>query len=147
LAVFGLVVVLLVVLPVFGFVFGWWGEAAKVAHDEYGPKAMLKKYEAFKDIAAQLEAKLATIQVAEGRTKSMEESYKGKPRSEWDRTDKEQYNVWSSELSGMKASYNSLAAQYNADMAKFNYSFANTGSLPQGAERPLPREFKPYVTN
>jgi len=31
-------------------------------------------------------------------------------------------------------------------MAKFNWAFANVGELPKGADRPLPREFKPYET-
>jgi hypothetical protein len=76
----------------------------------------------------------------------MEESYLGQPRKDWARDDREQYNTWQSEVSGVKAGYNTLAADYNAQMAKFNWSFANAGQLPKGADKPLPREYKPYET-
>ena len=38
-----------------------------------------------------------------------------------------------------------LAAEYNAQMAKFNWAFTNQGKLPAGATEVLPREFKPYT--
>jgi len=129
-----------------GYVAGWFGEAAKVVQDEFGPKAMLEKYEWFKDAAANLEKKQADVAVYEGRIKAMDETYKELPRQKWPREDREQYNVWVSEVAGVKASYNQLAADYNAQMAKFNWAFANVGELPKGADRPLPREFKPYET-
>ena len=115
-----------------GYVFGWFGETAKVAQDEFGPKAMLTKYSWFKDAAAQLDKKQADIKVYEGRLTQLEASYEGVPRSRWAREDREQYNTWSSEVAGVKASYNSLAAEYNAAMAKFNWRFANAGDLPAG---------------
>lgn len=123
----------------------WFSEAEDVAYDEFGPRQMLRKYEWFKDAAAQLEKKLADIAVYEKRMKEMKETYKDLPRHKWPREDREQYNVWSSELAGVKASYNGLAAEYNAQMAKFNWRFANKGTLPKGADMPLPREFKPYT--
>lgn len=124
----------------------WFGEAEEVAYDEFGPAAMLKKYGWFKNASAELDKKLADIKVYEGRMTEMNETYKGLPRQKWPREDREQYNVWSSELAGVKASYNSLAAEYNAQMVKFNWRFANKGDLPKGADVPLPREYKPYVT-
>ena len=126
-----------------GSTFGWFGEAAKVAQDEFGPKAMLAKYEWFKDAAAQLDKKQADIAVYEGRITEMTERYKNK---EWPRDVREQWSIWSSEVAGVKASYNALAADYNGQMAKFNWQFANVGELPKGADTPLPREFKRYVT-
>lgn len=66
-------------------------------------------------------------------------------RRNWAREDKEQWNVWQSEFLGLKASYNDLSAQYNAAMAKFNYSFCNAGQMPDGSMTPLPREYKPYI--
>ncbi len=124
----------------------WFGEAEEVAYDEFGPKAMLKKYSWFKDASAELDKKLADIKVYEGRMVAMNETYKNLPRQKWPREDREQYNIWSSELAGVKASYNSLAPEYNAQMVKFNWKFANKGELPQGATEPLPREYKPYTT-
>lgn len=135
-----------ILVSVIGYGLGWFGEAAQVAKQEFGPQAMLTKYEWFKDAAAQLEKKQADITVYNGRMTAMNETYKDLARQKWPREDREQYNVWSSEVAGVKASYNSLAAEYNAQMAKFNWRFANIGELPKGADEPLPREFKPYTT-
>lgn len=133
-----------IVVAAIGYPLGWFGEAARVAQDEFGPKAALAKYEWFKTAAAELDKKQADIKVYAGRMKALEEAYAGKSRSEWPREDREQWNVWSSEVAGVKASYNSLAAEYNAAMAKWNWRFTETGNLPAGAKEPLPREFKPY---
>lgn len=147
---FGIVVLVIlafVALMIVGSVLGWFGEAQQVAHEEFGPKAMLEKYEWFKDASAQLDKKQADVGVYGSRMKAIEQSYKGKSRSDWPREDREQYNVWVSEVAGVKASYNDLAAQYNAQMKKFNWRFANKGELPEGASEPLPREYKPYTVN
>lgn len=141
-----IMLVIIVTLGAAGYALGWFGEVASVAKQEFGPSAMLKKYEWFKDAAAQLEKKQADISVYDGRTKAMDDTYKGTSRQKWARDDREQYNVWMSEVAGVKASYNSLAADYNAQMAKFNWQFANVGDLPKGADKPLPREFKSYET-
>lgn len=147
---FGIVVLVIlafVALMIVGSVLGWFGEAQQVAHEEFGPKAMLEKYEWFKDASAQLDKKQADVGVYGSRMKAMEQSYEGKSRSDWPREDREQYNVWVSEVAGVKASYNDLAAQYNAQMKKFNWRFANKGDLPEGATEPLPREYKPYTVD
>lgn len=130
-----------------GQVLGLIGETAQVAREEFGPRAALEKYERFKDMSAQLDAKVANIQVYESRVTALQESYQGVPRTQWAREDRENFNLWLQEVAGIKASYNLLAAEYNADMAKFNYRFANQGELPEGATKPLPREYKPYVVN
>lgn len=121
-------------------------EAVDVGMEEAGPRALLKKYQWFKDASAQLDKKTADIKVYEARFKSMDEGYKGQRRSEWAREDREQFNLWTSEVAGIKASYNGLAAEYNAAMAKINWAFCNQGDLPKGADVPLPREYKPYIT-
>ena len=135
-----------VLISVIGYGLGWFGETARVTQEEFGPRAMLEKYEWFKDAAAQLEKKQADIAVYDGRMTAMNGTYKDLVRQKWPREDREQHNVWSSEVAGVKASYNSLAAEYNSQMAKFNWRFANVGELPKGADTPLPREFKPYTT-
>ena len=145
---FGIVCLVILALTVLGIVgngLQWFGGAQQVAHEEFGARAMLDKYTMFKDQSAALDAKLASIKVYEGRMKGMDETYKGTSRLKWPREDREQYNVWSSEVAGVKASYNTLASEYNANMAKFNWRFANKGMLPEGATTPLPREYKPYV--
>lgn len=118
-------------------------QAKEVAIDEFGPKALLVKYEWFKDASAQLDKKNADIKVFEVRLKEIKNQFKDKeiPRHIY-----EQYMIWHSEVAGIKASYNSLAAEYNSQMAKFNWQFCNAGTLPQGATEVLPREHKPYIT-
>lgn len=143
-SVFGIFIVLCVI-GALGFVGGWFTEAASVVREEFGPRAALKKYEWFKDSAAVLEAKRADIDVYSQRITDLEEAYEGAPRREWDRSDKEDWSLWRTEVAGIKASYNSLAAEYNAAMAKINWRFAERGKLPPGATNPLPREFKPYI--
>ncbi len=123
---------------------GWFGEAGQVVREEFGPRALLKKYEWFKDASAQLDAKVANIDAAQARIKSLDDTYAGTPRTQWARADLEQYNLWQNEVSGLKANFNGLAAEYNAAMSKENYRFTNVGDLPQGATKVLPRQFKPY---
>lgn len=144
--VIGLLLVIFAVICIAAYAFSWVGEGAKVAKDEFGPEELLNKYEWFKDASAQLDKKLADIAIYESRMKTMEGSYKNLERQKWPREDREQYNVWASEVAGTTASYNSLAAEYNAQMSKFNWRFTNTGDLPKGATVPLPREYKPYKT-
>jgi len=141
-----LLAIILVVTPI-TCVMGWIGEGAQVAREEFGPRALLKKYEMFKDMAASLDKTKADIAVYETRVAAMEKDYEGVPRKDWDRTDKEQMSLWRQEVAGVKAVFNSTAAEYNSAMSKFNYAFCNVGSLPQGATEPLPREFKTYISH
>lgn len=119
--------------------------ARETAFDEFKPSELLRKYEYYKDASAQLDKKIADIQVYDTRVSSLLEQYEGVKRIEWAREDREQLSIWQSEVAGVKASYNLLAADYNSAMSKFNYSFCNVGKLPQGAIEPLPREYKPYI--
>lgn len=141
---------LLLVIIIGGFVFstcaGLIGETVQVAREEFGPRELLRKYEWFKDTLAQLDKKTADINVYETRTKNMHKEYEGTKRKDWDRTDKEQFNQWNMEVAGVKASYNGLAAEYNSQMAKFNWRFTNAGDLPQGADKVLPREVRQYIS-
>jgi hypothetical protein len=116
------------------------GETVEVMQEEFGPRAMLQKYEWFKDAAATLEAKQANIAVVVASI----EQLGNVPRHQWDRADKQEWSLLTAEARGLVASFNGLASAYNAEMAKFNWQFANRGELPKGAEKPLPREFKPY---
>lgn len=137
------VIVVIVCLGIVSSLLGWCNEAATVAQKELGATALLKKYEWFKNASAALDEKVATISIYDNRNKQMKADY-GK-MSTWPRDVREQYSIWQSELAGVKASYNILAADYNAQMSKINWAFCNVGSLPQGAEKVLPREYKPYI--
>lgn len=118
--------------------------AATVVQKEFYPDALLRKYEWFKDASAALDKKHADIGVYDARLVSLKEAYSDTPRGQWPRDDREQFSIWSSEAAGIRASYNQLAAEYNAEMAKFNWRFTNVGDVPQGG-RPLPREYRPYI--
>lgn len=131
-------------LGVVGHAFGWFGQAARLAGTEFGPVEMLRKYEWFKDASAQLDKLHADIGVYDQRRKALLETYRETPRAQWPRDDREEWNLIESEVAGVKAAYNELASQYNAQMAKFNYRFANAGELPKGADRALPREYRNY---
>lgn len=135
------------VLSSLGYLLGWFGEAATVAQQQFGPTALLKKYEWFKDAAAQLDALDANIRVYDARRKAMADAYTDVPRIRWPREDKAEWNLIIAEVAGVKARYNGLAAEYNSQMAKFNYRFTNAGDLPAGGDRVLPREFRPYETD
>jgi len=134
------------IISVLGYGAWWVGNAGQVAKEQYSPKVLLQKYEWFKDASAQLDKKMADIQVYNERMIILKDSYGSKSRDQWARSDREQYNVWASEVAGVIASYNDLSAQYNAEMVKFNWRFTNVGDLPKGATVPLPREYKPYLT-
>jgi hypothetical protein len=117
--------------------------AAAVAQKEFYPDALLRKYEWFKDASAALDKKQADIGVYDARLRSLLDAYEGVARGKWPRDDREQFSIWSSEAAGVRASYNQLAAEYNAEMSKFNWRFTNVGDVPQGG-KPLPRDYRPY---
>lgn len=121
---------------------GYAGKAIDVVAAQLDPATLLRKYEWFKDAAAQCDRKIADISVYESRFKQTKETY-GDAKS-WPRDVREQMAIWQSEVAGIQASYNGLAADYNAQMSKMNYAFCNVGELPRGATTALPREFKPY---
>lgn len=118
--------------------------AASVVQKEFYPDALLRKYEWFKDAAAALDKKAADIGVYDARLSNLKAEYERVPRTQWPRDDREQWSIWSSEAAGIRASYNQLAAEYNAEMAKFNWRFTNVGDVPQGG-KPLPRDYRPYL--
>lgn len=137
----GVIVTLLILMASCGAVnFTSWfvGRSVDVIKQQIDPAELLRKYELFKDESAQLDAKLASIHSKQRQVKSI-------AGLQMDRTNREQIMIWREELEGMKYSYNSLAADYNSQMAKINYAFCNVGELPRGATVPLPREYKPYL--
>jgi len=142
----GLAVIVLTVLGIVGNAAGWFvSRSVDVVKQQADPQTLLTRYEWFKDASASLDSLKATIGTFQSNADSMEASYKGVPRNQWASTDSRQYNQWLSEISGTKADYNELAAQYNADMAKINYKFCNVGTLPQGASEVLPRSYRTYI--
>lgn len=146
----GLVAVLVVSVPllvVSCIAWRYGANAVATAEKELSPDALLRKYEWFKDVTAQLEAKDATIRVHQSKIDGLTKDLSDTPRKDWARDDRENLNQWRQEVAGLKGSFNILAADYNSQMAKVNWRFCNVGELPAGADTPLPREFKNYATN
>lgn len=143
----GIFFILLILVTAISTASKYIRDTADVVYEETNPKAILKKYVWLKNASARLDALNADIKVYETRQKAMEESYTGTSRKYWDRFDKQQWSLWVSEVAGVKATFNSLAAEYNSKMVQVQYRFANVGELPKGATEPLPREYKPYIIN
>ena len=121
----------------------WWlREARNVARDELGPRALLEKYEYFKNVSASIDKSYADIGIHKEILSNLEEMYEDVSRRNWHRSDIDTHRIKSSELAGVKANCNTLVAEYNAEMAKLNVSFANVGDLPAGADQVLPKEYK-----
>ena len=148
-AIIGWIIVAIFVISIGSFVIGncsrWVGNGVETAHQQFDPSALLAKYEWFKDASAQLDNKVANIQVYESELSGYQKDY-GNNLSNYPRDIRETMEQHKSEMMGIINSYNSLASDYNSAMVKFNYKFCNVGTLPQGADTPLPREYKPYIT-
>ena len=115
-----------IIITTTGYFIGWFGDAATTMKKEFAPSVALKKYEWFKDASAQLIKKEADIKVYQSRLDSLKTDYAEVKRKDWDRTDKETFSKWQSEVAGVKASYNGLAAEYNAASSKFNWKMFET---------------------
>ena len=99
---------------------GFFTEAATVAKQEFGPQAMLKKYEWFKNAASEIRKKQADVSMYQAKIDRMA-SVDG-----LDRTEREKLMIWEQELLGVRASLNGLVAEYNAQSSKFNWSAFDT---------------------
>ena len=121
-------------------------DVASTARQELSASVLLKKYSTFKDMHAALSSKQESIKLMEATFKTTWEDL-DTPRSEWPRDERQQYSHDKAAVQGMKLSFNSLAAEYNAGMAKIHFAFCNIGELPKGASEPLPREYVHYQVN
>lgn len=122
-------------------------ESVEVGFAELGPEALNQKYEWFKNVLAQLDAKDASLSAMASKMDQMREDYGDASRANWDRIDKQTMSQWAAERDGLKLSYNNLAAQYNAEMAKWHTEFLNVGKIPAGGDPNMPREVAPYIDN
>lgn len=114
-----------------------------VVKQEANPKELLRKYTWFKETRAALDAKLADLKVYENKNAKFE---KLEEQGRLDRTNREQLMTWQQEQAGIAASYNDLAAEYNAKHAEVQWRFTDVGNLPQGETEIMPRSYAPYIT-
>lgn len=109
---------------------------------EYKASELNRKYEWFKNAHAKLTSLQAQIEGKKGQIAGMELSYAGVPRKDWARHDSQTLSIAQQELFGITSAFNNLAAEYNAEMAKFHTAFTNAGTIPAGST--LPREVIQY---
>ncbi len=139
------VALLVLAVSVVGNAVGWFGEAQKVARKEFGPRAMLVKYEWFKNASASLEKRHADIAIFKNKIDGLAGQYEGVAANDWDRWDRQQMNTWRAELAGVTSAYNLLAAEYNSQSSKFNWK-AFKASQPDGGTGLVQETFAPYQT-
>lgn len=115
-------------------------DARDTAFEQFSPSAMLKKYESFKDLLTKLDEKRALILVYDSQIEELklDNTIDSKEKSY-------QLSLLATERIGAVASYNMIAADYNARMSKFNYRFTNVGDLPESNLEPLPRDVANYI--
>lgn len=136
---FGLFILAFIVVSIVLTTCGMCTDTAKTVQKEFAPSALLKKYEAFKDMSAAIDKKRADIEMYREEILSLEQE-----RNQ-DKDGRFYLEQRKSELLGIIAMHNQLCADYNEQMSKFNYRFTNRGDLPASNLEPLPREYKPYI--
>lgn len=126
-----------VVMAIVGTVFHWCGEGAQVARDEFGPKAMLAKYEWFKEQAAAIKKMDKDVALFESRVSSLDEQYKsyGSDHAKWPLDVRIQYNhareMGRDDWTAVVSQRNNLVREYNAAGSKFNWKpFATDPNCP-----------------
>jgi len=127
-----IIIILVIIFPL-ALLLNMCEDGSRTIQKEFSPSAMLKKYESFKDLSAAIDEKRATIDVYKTQLDGIKD-HEGF-----------QYQQVQSELMGLISMHNSLCAEYNSSMSKFNYRFCNKGDLPESNMEPLPREIKPYI--
>lgn len=113
----------------------WLTESGQVAKEEFNPRVALKKYEWFKDAAAELDRKRADISVMQKSLDELYKTYAGTKRADWAESDRSEQSQLTAELNGLRSSHNDLAAQYNAAMAKVNYDERQRWAATSWSER------------
>ena len=128
----GGVIIVIALLSGLAGLFGWFGDAADAAKKEFGPKAMLTKYEWFIDTSKQIERMQADITIYQVK---QEICVVPKGMYKADRIEREQCMLWAQEVAGIKSSYNDIVAEYNSASSKFNWSMFDTANIPTSYQR------------
>ena len=115
------IALVLLFIALLNFAFGLFGSVATVAKKEFGVETSLKKYEWFMNASSELRAKGFDIDLYQSKIDRL--------------CSKEPINqncyLYEQESFGLRSSYNSLVAEYNAAGKKFNWSLYNTQELQQ----------------
>ena len=122
-----LIIVFVAIVSVAGYIFGWFGESARVAKEEFGPKAALEKYEWFVDYASKIKKMEADISLFENRIINLKSEYGfyGENPAKWPLDVRTQYNhslqLAQDDLVAIISQRNSLVMEYNAASDKFTW--------------------------
>jgi len=117
----------IIVLSIAGYIFGWFGEVAKVAQDEFGPKSALDKYEWFIDEANAIKKMNTDIVLFKNRVTSVTKKYQGygANMAAWPPHIQIQFNKEKQQadddLLAIVSQRNNLVKEYNAQSEKFNW--------------------------
>lgn len=129
---------IILVLSVAVYIFGWFGEAAQVAKEEFGPSAALEKYEWFIDQANFIEKMNKDIEIFQNRITKVNKEFSayGENKSKWPPHIQIQYNDRISnvrdDLAAIMSQRNNLVKDYNAESNKFNWKpFKTKPDLPK----------------
>lgn len=118
-------------LSVGGWCLGWFGDAAQVAKQEFGPKAALKKYEWFVNQAESLKRSEANIKINEAQISQMQTDYQSTPLPQWPRDAREELARLKQVRTDLVMNYNRDVADYNAQSEKFNWEpFRSEAGVP-----------------
>ncbi len=123
-----------VVLGTIGSGLSWFGEGARVAKQEFGPQAMLHKYEWFVDQANAVKKMDQDVVIFKQRQVSTKTQYAGygNDMSKWPLDVRVQYNTaigqTRDDLAAVISQRNNLVRDYNAASEKFNWSPFQTRS-------------------
>lgn len=126
-AIFLLVMAIAIVVGIAGYTLGWFGEGMQVAQEEFGPRAMLKKYEWFIDQANRIEKMDRDITLFKDRVVTTDKQYESYgDKQKWSLDVRVQYNraieTTQTDLLAVASQRNGLVQEYNAASEKFNWS-------------------------
>lgn len=126
------ILMIVVVVGGLGIVFGWFGEAAQVAREQFGPRAALQKYEWFIEQSERIAKMDADIALFRSRAHAVPEDYKayGEDRSKWPLHAQAEYGrlrqQTRDDLLAVISQRNNLVKEYTAQLSKWNWSMFDT---------------------
>lgn len=129
-----LILAFILITSVIGYGLGWFGEAAVVAQEEFGPRAGLEKYEWFIEQAAAIEKMDRDVAMFEGKVTAIKSQYDGygEDMTKWPPHIQAQYNherqIGRDDLTAVASQRNNLVREYNAASQKFNWAPFQTRS-------------------
>ncbi len=121
-----------------GIVGGFVGGAMDVVQQEFNPQEIQRKYLWFKQSHAALDAKDQNIK----NILAMIDEVSAVPRDQRTEDDTFELRQNRTVLMGMKANFNKMASEYNANVSTWNWGYFDKGEYP-GYKR-FQSKFKPY---